>query len=137
MNGQKKKRINDSLLDEIGQKIVLASAMNEDAADSIAASPFLYTRLRARINVERERSAEKESWLAFIGVMWRAAPAMVLITILSFALLINIAPRSSERLSDTALLGSPEAAGVEHVVFAERTSLTGDEILTTILSKEE
>ena len=130
----------DERLDALGREIVRASAANEEEADAVASSPFLYTRLRARINAERERlDGAGESWLAMLVGFWRAIPAMALVAIFAFSLFwsMNVSPQTSAGLTDEALLGAPDAE-IERVVFADRQqSLSSDEVLATILSEEE
>jgi hypothetical protein len=140
MTGKKRdRRGSDERLDRMGRAIVRASAMNEQEAEATASSPFLYARLRSRINAERERREEGERWFALVGVVWRAVPAMALVAIFAFALFLS-ATRSVTRASivfnDESLLGARDA-GIEHVVFADRQPLSSDEVLATILNGEE
>lgn len=135
---RKKDSERDERLDLLGREIVRASSANEEAAEAAASSPFLYTRLRARIAQERERREEGESWLTMLGVAWRTVPAMALVAVFAFVLFLSAgrgtgAPVSS---NDYALLGETDA-GVEQVVFADRQPLSSDEVLTTIMDADE
>lgn len=139
MVSKKKDREMDERLDALGRGFVRASAANEEEADAVASSPFLYTRLRARINAERERvDGAGESWLAMLVGVWRAVPAMALVAIFAFSLFWSMNPGTqTAALTDEALLGAPDAE-IERVVFADRQqSLSSDEVLATILSEEE
>jgi hypothetical protein len=140
MVSKKKDREMDERLDALGRGLVRASAANEEEADAVASSPFLYTRLRARINVERERlDGAAESWLAMLLGFWRAIPAMALVAIFAFSLFWSMNPgtQTTASLTDDALLGAPDTE-IERVVFADRQqSLSSDEVLATILSEEE
>jgi hypothetical protein len=112
--------------------------MNEAEGELAAASPFLYTRLRSRIAAERGQREEGEGWLAMLGVVWRAIPAMAVIAIFAVALFIsaNFGARPAGILADEALL-DPADAGIESVVYADNRSLSNDEILATILNEYE
>ena len=66
MIGKKINRRSEEQLDLLGREIVRASAMNEAEGESAAASPFLYARLRSRINAEREQREAGESWSAML-----------------------------------------------------------------------
>lgn len=128
-------------LERLGRAVVRASAENEAEAEAVAASPFLYTRLRARIAAEQERRAGAETWLTLLGVVWRSVPAMALVAVFAFLLFwtsnFGSAPAVSPGvLSDEALLDAREA-GIESVVFAEQRALSSDDVLATILSEGE
>lgn len=138
MVGKKKVRGLDERLDCLGREIVRASASNEGAAEAAASSPFLYARLRSRISAERERREAGESWLAVLGVVWRATPAMALVAAFAFALFwfTSLGTRTPGSFSVESLLDTREA-GIEQVVFADRQPLSSDEVLATILLEDE
>jgi hypothetical protein len=138
MVGKKKERGLDERLDRLGREMIRASAANDAEADAAATSPFLYTRLRARINSERERREAGESWLAMLGVVWRAVPAMALVAIFAFAMFWTTSPAtlSSNGFSVETLLDAREA-GIEQVVFADQQPLSSDEVLATIWNEDE
>ena len=132
------KRESGDRLDRLGRAVVRASAASGAEAEAVASSPFLYTRLRARIASERERREAGEGWLALLAVVWRSAPAMGLAAVFAFGLFWYAGPaaQSPGVLSDEALLGEREA-GIEQVVFADRNSLSRDDVLATILGDDE
>jgi hypothetical protein len=135
---RKKDSERDERLDILGRKIVRASSSKEEEAEAAASSPFLYTRLRARIAQERERREEGESWLTMLGVAWRTVPAMALVAVFAFVLFLSAGTgtRAPVGSNDYALLGETDA-GVEQVVFADRQPLSSDEVLTTIMDADE
>lgn len=138
MIGNQRNRESTQRLDRIGREIVRASASNEDEGEKVAATPFLYARVRSRINAERERREAGESWLAMLGVAWRAVPAMAVVAILAVALFLSAsfgARPSGVASVDDALLGTGDA-GVESVVFADNRQLSSDDILATILNED-
>ncbi|HEY0407583.1 MAG TPA: hypothetical protein VGC89_17745 [Pyrinomonadaceae bacterium] len=125
-------------LDSLAREVVRAAARNETAAEAVAASPFLYARLRSRIKAERERREEGESWFTLLGIVWRAVPAMALTAIFAFALFwsASIGARPPSNFSVESLLDTRDA-GIQHVVFADRQPLSSDEVLATILNEDE
>lgn len=138
MLSKKKDHGLDERLDRLGREVVRASAANEAEAEKVASSPFLYTRLRSRINTERERrEGGGEGWLAMLGLAWRTVPAMALVAIFAFALFwsVNLGTPTSVALSDEALFGTSDAE-IERVVFADRQPLSSDEVLATIINEE-
>ena len=138
MIGNKKNRGSMERLDRIGREIVRASASNEAEGEKVAATPFLYARLRSRINAERERREAGESWLAMLGVAWRAVPAMAIVAIFAVTLFLSASFGTRPAgvvIVDDALLGAGDA-GVESVVFADNRPLSSDDILATILNED-
>lgn len=121
-------------LERLGREVVRAAASNDEEAAAVVGSPFLYTRVRARIAAERARRAEGESWFAVLGVAWRAVPALALVFAAALALLLtSAAPGAPAQggVVDEVLAGG-QGAVYERVVFADRAVLTGDDVLTTI-----
>jgi hypothetical protein len=135
---RKKDSKGDERLDQLGREMVRASSANETEAEAVAASPFLYTRIRARIERERSGREVRESWLTMLAVAWRTIPAMALVAVFAFVLFLSAgtATRNSGSGNDYALLGETDA-GVEQMVFADAQPLSSDEVLTTILDADE
>jgi hypothetical protein len=138
MSGNKREHGASDKLDLLGQSIIRASTRNEAEAESAATSPFLYTRLRARIDSERVRREEGERWLTLFTVIWRSVPAMALVAAFAVVLFLSsVITRTINGYTDEALLGERDA-GVERVVFTtDRQALTSDDVLATIWSDEE
>lgn len=137
---QKKDAAAAERFERLERAILHASATDEAEAEAVAASPFLYTRLRARIAGEQERRAGGETWLALLGVVWRSVPAMALVALFAFILFwtSNFGAGSAVApgvLSDEALLDAGDA-GIENVVFAERRALSSDDVLATIIQED-
>jgi hypothetical protein len=138
MAGEAKKRELEERLDRLGRTVVRAYASNDEEAEAAATAPFSYARLRARIHAEAARREEGEGWLAMLGVLWRAVPAMALVAVLAFALFLSAsAPVQTAQptFSDDALLGVNNA-GVERVAFSDARSISNDDVLATIISDE-
>lgn len=140
MIGNHKKGEPDERLERFGRAVVRASAANEAEAEAVAASPFLYARLRTRIAAEEERRAGGETWRTLLGVVWRSVPAMALVALFAFVLFwtsgLGTTTASPGVLSDEAFMDARDA-GIESVVFAERRPLSSDDVLATILQEDE
>jgi uncharacterized membrane protein affecting hemolysin expression len=138
MIGKERDRRSEEQLDRLGRELVRASAMNEAEGEQVAASPFLYTRLRSRINAEREQREEGERWSTMLRVIWRAIPAMAMVAILAVTLFLssNFGTQQAGVVSVEDLLDT-QGAEVESVVFADNRSLSSDEVLATILNEDE
>src|SRR5687767_10518291 len=76
-------------LERVAREVVRASAADDGEAPAVAESPFLYARVRARIEEERRRREEGEGWLGLFGVVWRAVPAMALAAVAALALFLS------------------------------------------------
>jgi hypothetical protein len=138
MTGKKRDHVSDERLDRMGLDVLRASAANETEAEAVAASPFLYARLRSRIAAERERLEEGERWLPMLGVVWRAVPAMAMVAVFAFVLFWSnsLGTGSAGMLSVESLVGTRDA-GIEQVVFADNQALSSDEVLATIINEDE
>jgi hypothetical protein len=138
MIGKKRNSALDERLDLIGHDVIRASAANETEAEAAATSPFLYTRLRSRINAEREQREQGERWYTMLGIAWRAVPAMALVAILAVTLFLfsSFGAQSPGVFTDETFADAGYSE-VENVVFADNRSLTNDEVLATILSEDE
>lgn len=138
MVSKKRERVSDESLDHLGLALTRVSAANEEEAEKASSSPFLYARLRSRINAEREGRSERESWLALVGVAGRAVPAMALVAIFAFILFFSTstATRTGAGFSDEAILGA-RGAEVEQIVFTDNQSPSREEVLATILNEDE
>jgi hypothetical protein len=137
MTAKKREHQAGDRLDSLGRALVRASADNEQAGEAAASAPFLYTRLRARINAERLRREEGETWRALFGVIWRAVPAMALVAVLAVVLFLSSTfSRTIGGYNDDLLSGND--TGVERMFFATDTQpLSSDDVLATIMNDEE
>jgi len=124
-------------LDALGREIIRASAANEDDAEGVAASPFLYTRVRARVAAERARLEEPDDWRAALRVFRRAVPTVAVVAMLALALFVSVllGTTQAEAREEATLLGERDT-GVEQVVFTGGAALTSDEVLETIIEDD-
>ncbi len=134
MFGKKKHRGLDEQLDRLGREIVRTSAKNEMEAESAAASPFLYARVRARIAAERKRREAGENWLSLLTVARRAVPAMALSAVIAFGVFLFGGNTPFEQSFDDDILFAANDTGVGRVVFDDTDVLSNDEMLDTIMS---
>lgn len=130
-------RQNDDQLDCAGRLVLLAAARNDDEVEAAASSPFLYTRLRARISEEARRRQDAGSWGSVLFVARRAIPAMALVAILAGILTIwpmqPGAPAVGYGLEDEALTDTRDP-GVEQTILT-RNALSRDEVFSIVLDR--
>jgi len=130
-------RQNDDQLDDAGRLVLLAAARNDAEVEAAASSPFLYTRLRARISEEERRRQDAGSWGSVLSVARRAIPAMALVAILAAILTIwpmqRAAPAVGYGLEDEALTDTRDP-GVEQTILT-RNALSRDEVFSIVLDR--
>ena len=139
MSDRKRDESLNERLDRVGRELLRTEgAAGEPEAQRVSDAPFLYARVRSRIRAEQERHEEGERWRALLGVVWRAAPAMTLVTIFAFLLFwsTNLATGPASNVSVESLIGTRDAE-IEQVVFADNQPLSSDEVLVTILNEDE
>ena len=129
--------ISDERLDRAGRIITKAAVFSEAEAGEIAAAPFLFARIQARIAAEHQIS-DGGVWTAFWSISKRAISAMIIVAALSSGLSLYFTGNKTQPapFSVDAYLETNES-GVENLVFAERRPLTRDEVLTAIISKDD
>lgn len=139
MLGKKSHAITDERLDAIARAALHSESRGaNDAADAVASSPFLYTRIAARIE-ERKRAQGEEGWLTLLAVAWRAVPVMAVVAMFAAALLfwigISGASASSNQLGYEAL-SDTRGSGLVTTILAERDQLSHDDVLDIVVARE-
>jgi hypothetical protein len=129
-------RQNEEESDRAGRLVLLAAARN-DEAEAAASSPFLYTRLRARISEEERRRAEAGSWLSLLFVARRAIPAMASVAVMAAILTVwsmqPSAPAAGYGIEDEALSDTRDP-GVEQAILT-RNVLSRDEVFSIVVDR--
>lgn len=138
----KKSLQNDEHLDRAGKAVLRAAAADEQEIARAAESPFLFTRVRARIT-EQLRENESGGWQSFLLIAWRAIPAMALIAMLAGGLMIWTGQSSNSsvattpsvwyRLDDEALTDTNDP-GVEQTVLS-RNNLSHEDVFDMVIER--
>ncbi|HUE81436.1 MAG TPA: hypothetical protein VMM84_04910 [Pyrinomonadaceae bacterium] len=119
---------------------MIRTAADSDDTESAVSSPFLFPRIKARMESERRRRAEVASdrLLSFAGTVWRFAPALILITTITFSL-FWFASYTIDRqtiVNSEVFIGT-DASQIERVVFTNPHALSNDEVLAIIMTEGE
>lgn len=124
-------------LEALGREIVRAAAANEDEAETVAASSFLYARVRARVAQERARLEEADDWRSALRVFRRAVPTVAVVAMLALVLFVSVlmGTTQADARDEATLLGERDT-DVEQVVFTGNSTLTSDEVLETIIEDD-
>ncbi|MCA1814955.1 MAG: hypothetical protein LC746_00850 [Acidobacteria bacterium] len=140
MFGKNAREIPEEKLDRLATEIVRAAACRGDEeAESVASSPFLYTRVAARIE-ERRRAQGDEGWLAALAVAWRAVPAMALVAALASALLLWFGvsgATGAQSQSGFEAISDTRGTGVVSTVLSDTGSLSREEVLQIVVYRDE
>jgi hypothetical protein len=103
MNGKRHKdegRIDDEKLNRFSDELLRAFEASEAEIETAASSPFLYRRIRVRIEAEERRIAEQRgAWMALLTGVKRAIPVMTMLAVVAFASLMVMPKLSQQRQS--------------------------------------
>lgn len=135
---QEKHVVSRPSLDSAGSSIIRSAVLPESETDEISAAPFLFGRIRTRIANEQQALDDRGNLASFWLISKRAIPAMMLVAAFSFGLSAYMTGNKTQpsAFSVDAYLGANES-GIENMVFAERRQLTNDEVLATIIARDE
>ncbi|HXU39023.1 MAG TPA: hypothetical protein VN937_21895 [Blastocatellia bacterium] len=129
-------------LDQLAKTVALSGGIGDDEAERIASSPFLHTRIRARIEAEqRERSQRGNGWLATLFVASRAVMALLLVTIGSASAFWIT---RTSRPADTIAPVISKANDLNRVVIGgtcalsstEQCAISTEEVLATMFAED-
>jgi hypothetical protein len=128
-------------LDRAGSELVRAAGLSEFESDAAASSPFLYARVRARIEGERRRTEKDVSAFAMLSIVWRAIPGLALIAIAAVSALWVTTPAAP-------VAGSPPPVQLDNVRLiatggtcalsnASECAISSEEVLATMFREQE
>jgi hypothetical protein len=90
--------LDDETLNRFGGELLRAFEASDAEIDTAAMSPFLYRRIRVRIEAEERRLAEQRgAWIALLAGVKRAIPGAATLAAVALALLM-LGPALSQRL---------------------------------------
>jgi hypothetical protein len=79
-----KHRIDDEKMDRFGDELMRAFEASEAEINNAASSPFLFRRIRARIEAEQRRQAEESNpWLTLFAQVRQAIPVFALLAVVA------------------------------------------------------
>ena len=132
---------NDEQLDRAGKAVLRAAAADEHEIDGAAESPFLFTRVRARIG-EQLRENESGGWQSLPLIAWRAIPAMALLASITGGLLLWSGQSSTTNSASAPVsfgmyedaLSDTTNPGVEQTVLS-RNNLSREDVLDIVIER--
>ena len=127
-------------LDRLARAATNAAGISDNDIDRISSSPFLHTRIRARIEAqEYNRAAQGSGWLAALTVASRAIAALVLVTMVAAsAFWVSKAntmrkPTSNSKEDDVTRV---VAGGTCALSSTDQCKISTEEVLATMFADE-
>jgi hypothetical protein len=93
--------LDDEMLNRFSDELLRAFEVGEAEISTAAASPFLYRRIRVRIEAEERRMrARRGAWMSLLAGVKHAIPALLAFAVVAVASLM-LAPSLSQQLPPT------------------------------------
>ncbi len=140
---QRREFITDARLDEIGRDLVRTAQISDEEIDQTLSSPFIYTRLRARIAREQERVAigEGSLWGVMLLSAWRPLTGMALMAtfaaVLFWLTAMSGTTNTNLALSSNDYLAASNDSSFERIVFTGEGAPSNNDVLTTLMNRDE
>ncbi|HKQ92144.1 MAG TPA: hypothetical protein VJZ77_15895 [Blastocatellia bacterium] len=126
-----KDELNDETLNRFSGELLRASEAGEAEISTAAASPFLYRRIRVRIEAEERRIAQQRgAWLSLLTGVKHAIPALLAFAVVAVASLM-LTPSHSQQWP-AASVGNEEPPTLLLDVF----SFSQDELIASAAGVE-
>ena len=126
-----KDELNDETLKRFSDELLRASEAGETEISTAAASPFLYRRIRVRIEAEERRIAQQRgAWLSLLAGVKHAIPALLAFAVVAVASLM-LTPSLSQQWP-AAGVGNEEQPTLMLDVF----SFSQDELIASAAGVE-
>jgi len=133
------KHKSDERLDQLAITMVRAAGLAEKDAAKIGGSPFIRTRLLARIEAERKSGVEQgSSWFPNMVMAWRAIAVLLLVTIaatFAFWMSRGGAPiRSTDKTADD--VARVVTGGTCALSSTDECAISREEVLATLFAED-
>jgi hypothetical protein len=136
---KKNERATVEELYQIGRSVLWSAAASNDEADKVAGSPFLFTRIAARIDEEqRRRSAIDTGWLLALSEAKRALAALALVAIAAFGLLwfsTGSGPQKTRQARNDAMEIRPVSVSACSLASADECAISNNDVLATMFAE--
>ncbi len=94
-------KIDDDKLDRLSDELFRALEANDTEISTAAESPFLFRRIRARIESEQRRlSEENSSWFTLMAQVRQAIPVFALLAIVALASSLYLYPWNNKPMGN-------------------------------------
>jgi len=139
---RKQKRTSDERLDRLGKSVLRSGGITDEETEAVASSPFLYAKLRARIEAEgRSRAEPQPGWFATLFVAGRAIPALVLIAMIALGAFWFTKTNARTNLPAAVMpvdnLDRVAVGGTCALSSTEECAISTEEVLATLFAEGE
>jgi hypothetical protein len=137
---KKRERVEDKELDRIGRGVLWSASASESDADRVAASPFLYARIAARIDEQARRGAAADSWFAVFAEAKRATAALALVAVVAFGaswFSTGNRPATQPVAATSGPSASEAPVSACSLSSADECAISNDDVLATMFAGEE
>jgi hypothetical protein len=120
--------LKDEMLNRFSDELLRASEAGEAEISTAAASPFLYRRIRVRIEAEERRLAQQRgAWLSMLTGVKHAIPVMVAFAVVALASLI---------LTHSQQLPGASVTNEEPTLMMDVFSFSQDDLIASVTEGE-
>ncbi len=134
MWNRNKTHIKDEDIDRFGEQLLRAFEASQAEINTAATSPFLYRRIRVRIEAEeRQRSEVKGKWFELLTEAKHAIPVLTMIAVMAIGLVWYSPAFSTSNPNGLNLSTNPSYAQV----LAEIPGLSSDEMMASFVGYSE
>jgi hypothetical protein len=125
---RRKSELEDEMLNRLSDELLRAFEAGEAEISTAAASPFLYRRIRVRIEAEERRIAQQRgAWLSMLAGVKHAIPVMVAFAVVALASLI---------LTPSQQWPGSGVVNEEPTLMLDVFSFSQDELIATVTEAE-
>jgi hypothetical protein len=127
-----KRHINYEKLDRFGDELLRAFDATEDEIDSAATSPFLFSRIRARIEAEERKLTDQcNLWPLLLMSAKHAIPALTMLAVIAIATLIFLPSQRQQQIA-----GRANSAEETPRLISDVFSFSEDEMLASVVDPD-
>jgi hypothetical protein len=120
--------LKDEMLNRFSDELLRASEAGEAEISTAAASPFLYRRIRVRIEAEERRLAQQRgAWMSLLTGVKHAIPVMVAFAVVALASLI---------LTHSQQLPGASVTNEEPTLMMDVFSFSQDDLIASVTEGE-
>jgi hypothetical protein len=129
-----KERETEGRLERIGRALVDAARLSEEDLDRVVSSPFLYTRITARIAGRESESAD--FWLTVPRTAWKLMAGMAAAAIVS-GVLFQVASVGEREVPSDVSEYAVAGSRLDRIAYSDGNNITSDDVLGTIVNPSD
>jgi len=135
---EKRDQERDRTLDRMGKTVIRAAGLTESESDAVAESPFLYARVRARIEAENRQDRQSIPALVMLYA-WRAMSAVAIVAIVAvsaFWIKTPAAPATPQAITGRSDVNLVATGGTCALSNSAECAISTEEVLATLFAEE-